>query len=546
MITHDVVDVCIVGAGLSGSLVAAELARRGRRVVTLEAGSAPHGGFVGDEVAHIVDRRLLHHEPEVFAYDHGAPHVGTFLARNTGVGGPYAWSGFAYRFHPSDFRVASEAGVPDGSSVADWPFAYDELAPWYARAENVLGVGGVAGENPYEAPRDTPYPEPPVPQGPGAERLATAAKALGWHAYHPPAAVLTRPRPGLGRGACIGCGLCTFYGCPWEAKARAGTTELGADLHSVDVRTGCTATQVVCDDAGRPVAVRYVDARGDAAEQPAEVIVLALNAPYVARLLLLSRSAAHPRGLGNGSDQVGRHLTFHTGLFAYGVYEEVLGADRHPAPQVGVDDHDESRPWRAGHAFRRGGVLHGGVPAAFTGGPLAFARGLDVTIPLPDGVPRYGDGLLRFAAWAYPRHQAVFVLGEDLPQAGNRVTLDPEIRDSLGLPALRIEYAPHAEDLAQQHYLLDRAVQLLQASGATVVAGQLSPLPGGMFAGHAHGTTRMGTDPTTSVTDDHGRVHGTDNLFVTGAGPFVTASGLNPALTIAALALRTGGAILSR
>jgi choline dehydrogenase-like flavoprotein len=131
----------------------------------------------------------------------------------------------------------------------------------------------------------------------------------------------------------------------------------------------------------------------------------------------------------------------------------------------------------------------------------------------------------------------VYALGEDLPQPGNRVTLDPEIRDSVGLPALRIEYAPHAEDTAEQRYLLDRALELLTASGARTPAGGLSPLPGGLFAGHAHGTTRMGTDPATSVTNTHGRVHATDNLFIAGAGPFVTSAGLNPALTVAALTL---------
>jgi choline dehydrogenase-like flavoprotein len=296
---------------------------------------------------------------------------------------------------------------------------------------------------------------------------------------------------------------------------------------------------VRCNPSGRPIAVRYADALGTAAEQPAGVIVLALNAPYVARLMLLSRSAAHPHGLGNDHDLVGRHLTFHTGFVTYGVYADPIHSDRSPAPQVGIDDHNEDRPWRAGAGFRRGGVLHGGMPAAFTGGPLAFARGLDRTIPLPDGVPRYGDGLLRFASWAYPRHQAVFGLGEDLPQPGNRVTLDPQVRDSLGLPALRIDYTPHPEDIAQQRYLLDHALELLRTSGAETAVGALSSLPGGMFAGHAHGTTRMGADAATSVTDDYGLVHGTDNLFVTGAGPFVTSAGLNPALTIAALALRS-------
>jgi choline dehydrogenase-like flavoprotein len=239
-------------------------------------------------------------------------------------------------------------------------------------------------------------------------------------------------------------------------------------------------------------------------------------------------------GFRDDDGPLGRHVTFHTGGFAYGVYADEIHADRWPAQHVGIDDFNEDRcPVAA-----RGALLHGGMPAAFTGGPLAFARALDDTIPLPEGVPRYGAGLFEWVRDAYPRHQAVYVLGEDLPQHGNRVTLDPDVRDSLGLPALRIEYRPHPDDEAQVAFMLDRAVELLEASGAHTIAVAPSRVPGGIFAGHAHGTTRMGTDPATSVTDDAGLVHGTDNLFVAGAGTFVTSAGRNPALTIVALALR--------
>jgi choline dehydrogenase-like flavoprotein len=303
-------------------------------------------------------------------------------------------------------------------------------------------------------------------------------------------------------------------------------------------------TEVVCDPVtGRPRGVRYLGPDGAAGEQPAAVVVLANNATYVAKLLLQSTSARHPRGIGNGSDQVGRHLTFHTGGVAWGVYDDQLFIDSGPAQQVAVDDLNEDRPWRAGAGFRRGGVLHGGMPVSFTGGPLAFARSLGGSAPLPAGVPSYGKGLMDFAAHAYTRHQAVYVLGEDLPQPANRVLLDPERIDSAGLPALRRVYRRHPEDVRQVDHLLAAATSLVTASGAHTVASEAAPLPGGMFAGHAHGTTRMGEDPATSVVDDTGLVHGTENLFVAGAGPFVTSAGLNPMLTITALALRGVDAI---
>lgn len=476
MITHDPVPVCVVGLGAAGGVIAAEVAARGAHVVGLEAGaSVDPRGFGDDEVAHVADRGLLWNEPEVLLLDGGPPMVAPWLARNRGVGGPDAWTGFAYRLHRSDF---------DG-----WPVTYDEMVPWYERAEALMGVRAA---------------EP----GPGGRLLADAARTLGWHPYEPPAAI---------GAACDRCGTCTFYGCHTEAKF--STRRL---LGGVDVRAG---TRVTAITTTLPRAVRYVDARGDTHEQPADVVVLACNAPYAARLLLLA---------GIGGELVGRYATFHTGAFAYGVYDEEIHSERFPAQHIGIDDFNEDRC----PVSTRGAVLHGGMPAAFTGGPLAFARGLGDTIPLPPGVPPYGEGLLRWAAHAYTRHQAVYVLGEDLPQYDNRVTLDADVRDSLGQPALRIEYRPHPEDDAQVAFMLERAVELLERSGAREIAVAPSRIPGGMFAGHAHGVTRMGDDPATSVTDAYGRVHGTDDLFVAGAGGFVTSAGLNPALTIVALALR--------
>lgn len=541
MIVDDPVDVVVVGLGAAGGTLATALAEQGLRVVGLEAGPelVRPDDYEDDELTFAVDKRLYWREREILDFE-GTARTAPWLARNRGVGGPHAWSGFAYRFHPSDFRVASEVGVPADSSVADWPIDYEELAPWYEVAEQLVGVGGTRGAHPYEPPRRGPYPQPPVPRVAGTRRLEVAARELGWHPYQPPAAVLGAARDG--RRACSRCGLCTNYACHRGAKGSSAVFALPAGLATgrLRIRGQVLVTSVVCDPAsGRPTGVRYLAADGTAGEQPARVVVLANNATYVAKLLLQSTSQRHPRGLGNASDQVGRHLTFHTGAVAWGVYDDQLFVDSGPAQQVGVDDLNEDRPWRSGAGFRRGGVLHGGMPVSFAGGPLTFARSLGGVAPLPEGVPSYGQGLMDFAAHAYTRHQAVYVLGEDLPQAENRVLLDVEQTDSVGLPLLRMAYRRHPEDIRQVEHLLDAALRLLRASGAHTVAGAPAPVPGGMFAGHAHGTTRMGTDPATSVADDTGLVHGTDNLFVAGAGLFVTGAGLNPMLTITALALRS-------
>lgn len=478
MITHDPVDVCVVGAGAAGGVVASAVARAGRRVAVLEAGPAlAPADFDDDEVAHVARRRMLWNEPEVMVLDGGPPRVGAWLARNVGVGGPHAWTGFAYRFHDSD--------------LAGWPVSAAEMAPWYERAEHLMGVR-------------------PAEPGPGSIRLYDAARALGWHPYAPPAAI---------GPACDRCGTCTYYGC--HTGAKFSTRAL---LRGLDVRA---RSRVVGLGRGSPRPVHYLDERGDAHEQPARVVVLACNAPYAARLLLLS-------GIAPDNDLVGRYATFHTGAFAYGVYDDVIDAGDAPAQHVGVDDFNEDRCPVA----TRGAVLHAGMPAAFTGGPLAFARALGDTIPLPEGVPTHGEGLRAWAARAYRRHQAVYVLGEDLPQYDNRVTLDPVVRDSTGAPALRIEYRPHPEDEAQVAFMLERAVEWLERSGAREIAVAPSRVPGGMFAGHAHGMLRMGDDPATSVTDPYGLVHGTPDVFAAGAGGFVTSAGRNPALTIVALALR--------
>ena len=551
MITDEPVDVVVVGLGAAGGTLAAALAERGLQVVGLEAGPplVRPEDFTDDELVFASGAGAKHYwaEPELLEFE-GVTTEATWLKRNRGVGGPFVWSGFAYRLHPSDFRVASEVGVPDGTSVADWPVDYDEMLPWYEAAEELLGVSGDAGTHPYEPPRHgRPFPQRPVRRVPGTLRLDEAARSLGWHPYQPPAAILSEARDD--RSGCSRCGLCTNYACHRDAKASSSVFALPAGLRTGRLRLagGTLVTEVVCDPvSGRPRGVRYQHADGTTGEQPASVVVLANNAAYVAKLLLQSTSEHHPRGLGNDSDQVGRHLTFHTGGVAWGVYDEQLFVDTGPAQQVGVDDLNEDRPWRAGAGYRRGGVLHGGMPVSFAGGPLTFARSLGGSAPLPDGVPglRAGPDGVR-SPRVHPSPGGVRAGGG--PAAGGQPRRPGPARHRLRRHARRCGCSTagtRRTSLQIEHLVAESGRSALRLRRRTV-ASAASEGPGWDVR-----RARARHDPDGSRPRDVGRRRHRprarhDNLFVAGAGLFVTSAGLNPLLTITALALRSVDAIVA-
>ncbi len=542
--THrDDADVIVVGLGAAGGVIAAQLVHAGLRVIALEAGPASTRAST-DELTFHADRRLFWREQENLVVDDGPARRGEWLARNVGVGGPLHWTCITYRFHPSDFRVRTVSGAVPGTSVADWPIAYADLEPDYRWAEEAIGIAGEAGANPHEGPRSSAFPLPPVPLSRAGRTFAEAAKSLGYTPYPTPAAVLTRPRDG--RGACNLCGRCSHYECFRHAKGNTRDALLAQALATgrLDLRAGSRAERVTVDRRiGLARGVRYRTHAGRR-EITARTIVLATGAAYQARLLLLSASPAHPRGLANSSGLVGRNLMFHTNVMAWGVFDEALHADRGPQTGAAFDDLDEDRPRdRHGAPFVRGAAVVGGLPITFAGGPLAFATALGLTARLPDGVPTHGAGFRDLVARAYARHFGAFALCEDLPVEANRVELDPTLRLADGSPGLRIHYRYHPNTIAMEEFMADRLEAVVRAAGARQVLTQRSAVPAGMFAGHHMGTARMGTDPHTSVADADGRAHDVPNLFVPGSGLFVTSAGVNPTGTIFALAHRTARAI---
>ncbi len=553
---HRRTDVCVVGLGASGGVIAAELANAGLEVVGLEAG--PHlkrerfeaHSEAHDEFAHVRLGRLRWMQPEVLVYNGGPPMVFPLIARNIGVGGPLHWSCFSYRFHESDFMVRSASGAPAGSSVADWPIRYADLEPYYDRAEYAFGVSGAAGSNPFEAPRRRPYPMAALETLPAGKLFAEASSSLGYHAYPIPAAITTRSGYGgkAFRRECNYCGKCTHYGCEQHATGTTLVATVPDALKTgrLEVRAESVVLRISTDSRGRVTGVVYLDAAGKPHEQPARVVVACNNAAYVARLLLLSKTDRYPRGLANRSGLVGRNLMFHASVIGYGTFDRPLHAEVGPQAAVAFDDLNEDRPRnRHDQSFIRGGLVNGGLPLAFTGGPLAWATALGTVAPLPPGVPSWGKGFKDFVARNYTRHMAVSTLAEDLPVESNRIELDPKVTDRWGLPVPRIVYDDHPNTIAMQRFQERVVERLLREAGARQVVTSIPAIPAGAAAGHVMGTTRMGEDPKLSVADSFGRAHDHPNLFIGGSSLFVTSAGVNPTLTIFALAYRTAERIAS-
>jgi choline dehydrogenase-like flavoprotein len=506
-------DAVVVGAGMGGAAAAAVLAEAGKRVLLLERGARV--GVADDPRNHLatlggpvpgVEATPFHRRSLVAG---GAPwsFVGAV------GGGTLVWGMQAWRYHPDDFRMATRYGIPAGSSLADWPIGYDELEPWYERAERELGVAGGPG------------PLPSLERGPVGDWLAAGAAARGWRTFSPPLAVNSVPHNG--RGACIRCSECLGFTCPTDAKNGSHNTYVPRALATglCTVETGASATALATDARGRVTGVEYAVA-GERRTAAARTVVVAGGAIETARLLLLSTSRHHPHGIGNHSDNLGRHLQGHTYPIAVGILPpEVPNPNRGPGVTVATTEFSHGNPGVVGGAM----LANNFVPT-----PVTFWRTL-----LPPDVPRWGAANRQAMRDLYLR--AVDVRGpvQEIPTPDNRVTLHPRLRDSTGTPVAEAAGLVHPETARTATFVRERLVEWLEASGAERVWATPEFTRGFADWFHQAGTCRMSADPADGVVDPTGRVHGHDNLFVADGSVHVTNGGFNPALTILALALRT-------
>jgi choline dehydrogenase-like flavoprotein len=530
-------DVVIVGAGAAGGVVADVLSEAGASVLLVDRGEVLRYDDVGRD--HLSNHRLARFgfntpsptkgdDPRVLATPGGRERT-IDLTNPAYASGPWAvgggtrvYQGMAWRFLPVDFELGSHYGVPEGSSLADWPLTYDELEPAYTRAEWELGVCGNGHAHRVQGPRSKDYPMPAVPLTREGALLTAAAAELGWTTGPVPLLINSEPRDG--RAQCVQCGTCVGFACPSDAKN--GT--MNVSIPRAQARGNTTlvamarATQVVTDDAGRVQGVELVDRHtGNRRVVTGGHVVVTAGAIETARLLLSSRSTAHPAGLGNATDQVGRHLQGHIYVSAFGLFDEPVQDMTGPGVSVATCDFVHGYD-----GFIGGGVLANKVvklPAMF------WHWALDPS------APRRGAANQAAMAEQFARTGHVFGPIQEIPNPDSRVTLAADVVDADGIPVVRLSGSVHPESLRVAERHRDTAAEWLGAAGASKVWH--APIPTGLSAGqHQAGTCRMGDDPATSVTDRWGQVHGHDNLWVMDASLHVTNGGFNPVLHIFALA----------
>jgi choline dehydrogenase-like flavoprotein len=517
-------DVVIVGAGASGAAVAWSLAEAGCRVVCLEQGDWVSPDRLPHHAADWESRRLtdFHTDPNVRRLPEDYPindaeSTFTPLMFNAVGGSTIHWSAHFPRYHPSDFRVRSLDGVGD-----DWPLTYAELEPFFDLNDRMIGVSGLAGD-PSQPPR-SPRQTPPLPLGRLGETLAHGFEKLGWHWWVADSAIISAPY-GEGRQACNHCGPCDI-GCPTGARSSADVTYWPLALRlGVELRTRCRVREITLDARGRARGVVYYDPDGVIREQRAPLIILACNGVGTPRLLLNSRSAHFPDGLANRSGVVGQNLMFHPFAFVSGVFPEPLDGYQGAIGSFMLCHEFYETDERRG--FVRGFQLQG----VRQSGPVHTALGGSVAQRVPWGRDHH-----RVFGERFPRLATLAVMGEDLPEAINDVTLDPILTDGHGIPAPRVRYRLSDNSQRMLDYGVARATEALQAAGAREV---LVASPVRLSGWHLLGTCRMGDDPAAAVVDRWGRCHDVPNLFIVDGSIFVTSAAVNPTSTIQALALRT-------
>lgn len=528
----DGVDVCVVGAGIAGGLVAYELAKRGHSVVILEAGP-----YLDDRSRRSRMETALRPEHGTFEiweggidmdrdrYTESTPgNLDVELNRNRlkAVGGTTLhWAAHVPRMHEKDFNMESRYGL-----ASDWPLEYGDVRPYYARAEREIGVAG-GGDNPF-VPREEPAPMDAHPPTRTDELYHEVCERLGIRTHSNPLAINTEVFDG--RSECVGFSTCSPV-CPSGARYSGDVHIHKAQAEGAVVIDRAPVQRLEHDDSGSAVdAAVYLAPDGAEHAQQAAQFVLASGGIETPRLLLLSASDQYPDGLANTSNTVGKYLHFECVVTVRADYDQ-------PTSDTPVDflttvseqfyDHDDPRPGSFRLRFRN----EDPTP------PLSTALGARGPLREPfQGTP-WGDSLLDHVEHAADnRALRIDAQVEMLPRKENLVALDDSETDTFGnpVPHISLDVGDHVVETGEA--AIDVIQRIFDEMGASVTS--VSDPADQRFRFHHKGTTRMGADPTESVVDARLRTHDVRNLWIASSSVFASGGAVNPTLTIAALALK--------
>jgi choline dehydrogenase-like flavoprotein len=508
MATYELNDdsvVVIVGSGAGGGTLANELCQKGIKVVLLEAGKRyTIADFMNDEWDSFIQLAWLDKRTTsgTWRVAKDFPNLPAWICKAVG-GSTVHWAGASLRFQEHEFRVRSEYGEVAGANLLDWPLTLAELEPYYVKAEDKLGVTRTNGI-------------PGLPGNNNFKVMYNGAKRIGYKDVHTGRmAINSRTRDG--RPPCLQLGFC-FQGCKSGAKWSTLYTEIpkAEKTGMLDLRPESMALQIQHDDGGKVTGVLYADAQGNQQLQKARAVCVACNSIESPRLLLNSASNKFPDGLANGSGQVGRNYMRHTTGSVYAIFEQPVRMYRGTTMAGIITDeskHDTSRGFVGGYELE---TLSLGLPfmAAFLE-PGAWG-------------PEFAS-----AMEDYDHMAGMWIVGEDMPQESNRVTLHAEEKDQWGLPIPNVHFDDHDNDFAMRNHAYKQGHAVYDAVGATRVF-ETPPYP----STHNLGTNRMSERPEDGVVNKWGQSHEVGNLFISDGSQFTTGAAENPTLTIVSLAIR--------
>lgn len=496
--------VVVIGTGAGGGVLANELAQKGVSVVALEAGGRylPED-YVNDEWEAFgqlswLDPRTTSGDWRVARDFSGLP---AWIVKAVG-GTTTHWAGASLRFQPHEWKAAETYGNVQGASLLDWPIDAEEMDPWYDLAEKKLNVtrtngnAGLPGNNNYKV-------------------FEAGAKALGYEQVHTGRMAINSADGD--RQMCQQTGFC-FQGCKWGAKWSAAYTDIpqGEATGNLEVRERAHVLRIEHGDDGLVNGVVYADADGNEQKQMARVVCVAGNSFESPRLLLNSATSMYPDGLANSSGQVGRNYMRHLTGSVYAVFDQPVKMWRGTTMAGIIQDesrHDPSRGFVGGYELE---TLSLGLPfmAAFLD-PGAWGR--EFTSALDQ----------------YENMAGMWIVGEDMPQETNRVTLNHDVKDQYGMPVANVHYSDHPNDRAMRDHAFQQGAAVYDAVGATRTF-PTPPYP----STHNLGTNRMSENARDGVVNKWGQTHDIKNLFISDGSQFTTGAAENPTLTIVALAIR--------